>query len=285
MVLGMNTTLLFDRRLVKWRKQRFATQFNDVDFLFREAAERLADRLEDTTRHFEKTLLLGNHASLFHKNLPKKMGEVIIAESFLSSYSTLLCDEEQLPFANDSFDATISCLSLQWVNDLPGALIQIQRALKEDGLFLAVLPGPQTLRELRSCLEAAMLEVEGGIYPIISPFVEVRDAGNLLQRAGFALPVADSESIAITYDNPFKLMKELRLMGEGNALLSRKKYFTRREIFVRAAEIYHKNHLDKDGRIIVTVELVFLLGWKPHASQQQPLKRGSGNVSLIKALE
>lgn len=277
-------SLLFDRALVKRRKQRFANDFASVDFLYRETADRLADRLQDTTRIFENTLLLGNHAALLKEILPtEKLGHVVTAASF--GDVSVRCDEEYLPFREHRFDAVISCLSLHWVNDLPGALIQIQRSLKPDGLLLAVLPGPQTLRELRQSLEAAMLEVEKGIYPVVSPFVEVRDAGNLLQRCGYALPVADSEMITLSYDNPFKLMKEIRLMGEGNALIERKKQLSQRRLFERMGEIYHQNHTDGDNRIRATVELVFLSGWKPHPSQQQPARRGSGNLSLVSVLK
>lgn len=277
------SSLLFDRPLVKRRKRRFTDSFASVDFLYREAAERLADRLQDTTRSFGTTLLLGNHSELLPEILPTgKLGDITTAASF--GDVSVRCDEEYLPFRESSFDAVISCLSLHWVNDLPGTLIQIQRALKPDGLFLAVLPGPQTLKELRQSLEAAMIEAEKGIYPVVSPFVEVRDAGNLLQRCGYALPVADSELLSLSYDTPFKLMNEIRLMGEANALVERRKRFSRRTLFQRTAEIYHQHHANSENRIQASVELVFLSGWKPHAGQPQPARRGSASLSLASAL-
>lgn len=278
----MNTTLLFDRRRVKWQKQRFASQFPAVDFLFRETAQRLAERLGDVNRTFDIAVLSGNHVDSLKDNFvgSPQINYLVQAATGNEHAASFIYDEEALPLKNNSVDLFISNFSLHWINDLPGALIQIQRALKPDGLFLAVLPGPKTLQELRSSFEQAMLEIEGGIRPVVSPFVEVRDAGNLLQRASFALPVTDSETITLTYANPFDLMKECRFMGEANALVARSRQFSRRNIFLRMAEIYKENHTNKEGRIHATIELVFLSGWKPSTNQQQPAQRGSGTVSM-----
>ncbi|MFO1243542.1 MAG: methyltransferase domain-containing protein [Rickettsiales bacterium] len=282
----MNATLLFDRARVKWQRQRFAGQFASVDFLLRETAGRLTERLQDVAREFSHAVLCGPHTDILEGSLKstRQIKKFIHGTPELMSYTSLLCDEEWLPFRDSSLDLFISNFSLHWINDLPGTLVQIRRALKQDGLFLAVMPGPKTLQELRASLEQAMVEIEGGIRPVISPFVEVRDAGNLLQRTGYGLPVTDSETVTLTYTNPFDLMRELRFMGEANALVSRKQSFSRRDVFQRAAAIYKENHTDKDGRIKATVELVFLSGWKPAPNQQKPAARGSGQIHMNEAL-
>lgn len=282
----MSSTLLFDRNRVKWQKQRFAKEFPAVDFLFRETASRLTDRLSDVSRTFDKAILSGYHTDILREQFSAspQIHYLVQAASDNSPGAHVLYDEELLPIRENSIDLFISNFSLHWINDLPGALIQIQRALKPDGLFLAVLPGPRTLQELRASFEQAMLEIEGGIRPVVSPFVEVRDAGNLLQRAGFALPVTDTEGLTLSYDNPFDLMKEFRHMGEGNALMARRRSLSRRDIFMKMAEIYMGNHRDSEGRITATIELVFLSGWKPASSQQKPAQRGSGVVNLRDAL-
>jgi NADH dehydrogenase [ubiquinone] 1 alpha subcomplex assembly factor 5 len=192
-------------------------------------------------------------------------------------------DEEWLPIAPQSLDAIISLLTLHHVNDLPGTLIQMQRALKPDGLLLAVTAGARTLIELRGAMASAEMVVSGGISPRISPFIEVRDAGALLQRAGFALPVADSEILHLSYATLASLLQELRGMGEGNILRERQRQMTARQLFRAAEAAYHAADSDAEGRLQCSVELLFLTGWVPHASQQQPAKRGSGQVSLGQA--
>lgn len=291
----MQTPFLFDRLLLRRRRERAAPLFHSVNFLKKEAAGRLAERLEETTREFPLCIELGAHQGEFssdkiHRLIRTDMSEGMLRHPYGSGRAErgatgnkLVCSEEQLPFVPECADAVVSTLSLHWVGDLPGTLIQIQRILKPDGLFLAVLPGARTLQELRAVLEAAEMEWRGGISPHISPFVEVRDAGNLLMRAGFALPMADSEAITISYDNMFALLADLRAGGEGNALLKRAHYL-RRDVLLRAAEMYQQRYSDEEGRIVATVELVFLTGWKPHASQPKPAKRGSGKLSLAEAL-
>ena len=279
--------IIFDRPLRRKRRERAAAHFHAVDFLAREAAERLADRLADIRRVFPVALDLGSHRGLMAEVLAGRFGveTLVQADSALPMLPEqglrVACDEEWLPFAEGSFDAVLSPLGLHWVNDLPGALIQLRRALKPDGLFLAVVPGARTLQELRSCLADAELEVEGGISPRVSPFVEVRDAGGVLQRAGFALPVIDSDLLTVTYSSPLALLKELRQMGEANALLTRRRGFTRRTTLLRAMTLYHERHADAEGRIPATFELLTLTAWAPHVSQQQPARRGSGKTNLI----
>ena len=197
---------------------------------------------------------------------------------------TLCADEEFLPVADESLDLVLSNLSLHWVNDLPGALAQIRRSLNPDGLFLAATFGGETLKELRAALMEAEAQTAGGVAPRISPFVDVRDAGNLLSRAGFALPVVDAENIEVTYENAFKLMADLRAMAETNAVLERSKTPMRRATLMRVAELYSEKFTDDGGRIVATFQIVTLTAWAPHASQQKPLRPGSAKVKLADAL-
>lgn len=261
---------IFDRALVKAHRSRAAAAFPAHDFLKREMAARLAERLEDITRRFPVALDLGCHRGELAEALKGKSGiatwiQTDRSPAMLRQAAGLrvAADEEWLPFKAEAFDLVVSAGSLHWVNDLPGALIQIREALKPDGLFLAVLPGTETLAELREALTQAEMEVEGGVSPRISPFIDVREAGWLLQRAGFALPVIDTDRLRVSYEDMFGLMRDLRGMGEANALMQRKKYFTRRATLMRAAEIYQERFTDAEGRIPATVELVTLTAWKP----------------------
>ena len=259
--------LIFDRNRVALHRNRAGAE--PELFLLREMLERLADRLNDITRQFPKVLEIGSEG-LLKEYLPDSAGVQEI---------TTLGDEEILPFAENHFDLVVACGNLHWVNDLPGMLIQMQRALKPDGLLLAMMPGGETLGELRQSFEAAEMAMTGGVSPRVSPFVDIRDAGGLLQRAGFALPVADNERIELHYDHPLKLMHELRRMGQGNALLASRKSFTPCSLIMAAAD-YYMEHFVSEGRIVASFDLVTLTGWKPHASQQQPAKRGSGTVNF-----
>lgn len=278
---------IFDRNVWRKRRARAAAMFPTVNFLKVEAAERLVDRLDDIRRDFPLALDLGAHGGELAQSLAGRAGietliHADIAAAMLPGHGArVVCDEEWLPFGPGTFDAAFSVLGLHWANDLPGALIQLRQALKLDGLFLAILPGARTLQELRQCLADAELEMEGGISPRVSPFVEVRDAGGLLQRAGFALPVIDSDLLTVTYPNALRLMQELRAMGEANSLSSRRKSFSRRSTLLRAAALYQERFADAEGRIPATFELLTLTAWAPHASQQQPARRGSGKVNLM----
>jgi len=198
---------------------------------------------------------------------------------------SVAADEELLPFADGAFDLIISNLSLHWVNDLPGALIQARRALKPDGLFLAAMLGGHTLTELRQSLMEAETKVEGGFSPRVSPFVDVRDGGDLLQRAGFALPVADADVISVSYTDPFRLLADLRGMGAANAVFERRKGATRRATLMAAAEAYRNNFGGPDGRLPATFEVIYLTAWAPHPSQQKPLRPGSARSRLSDALD
>jgi NADH dehydrogenase [ubiquinone] 1 alpha subcomplex assembly factor 5 len=260
--------MIFDRARVKAHAMRAAR--TPETFLLREMLERVCDRLLDMARTFPVALDIGSQG-LLAEYLPAAAGieEIVRAE-----------DEELLSVAPEGCDLIIACGTLHWVNDLPGVLIQIQRALKPDGLFLGMLPGGQTLTELRASFEAAEIEMQGGISPRISPFVDIRDAGGLLQRAGFALPVADSEPLNVEYTHPLKLLHDLRNMGQSNALIESRKNFTPCSLMMKMADHYMQHYGAEDGRVRATFELVTLTGWKPHASQQKPAKRGSGKVNL-----
>ncbi|WP_169565997.1 methyltransferase domain-containing protein [Sneathiella limimaris] len=279
---------LFDRGLVRQRRHRAAQlDWAQNQFLFHEVADRLAERLLDITRTYDIALDLGCHDGIFGQLLKDRnqVDYLVSADLGLDlmrdrASSKVLADEELLPFAPKSFDLIGSVLSLHWVNDLPGALVQIARALKSDGLFLGALFGLETLKELKDSLTEAELEVKGGVSPRISPFTEVRDAGALLQRAGFALPVTDTDVLTLKYRHPFLLMQELRGMGEANSLFERQKGLTGRKVLMRAAEIYQEKYQDEDGLIPATFQIIYLAGWAPHESQQKPLRPGSAKSSL-----
>lgn len=271
---------LFNRTLHLKRRERIAQTFDDVAFLKAEIAEQLADRLLDIDRSFPLGLELGCHTGQTAKALPKgKVGRLIQADFAQSMAQDAVVDEEFIPFADQSLDVILSNLSLHWVNDLPGTLIQCRRALKEDGLLMVAMPGPRTLQELREAMMQVATET-GKATPRIAPFVEVRDAGALLQRAGFALPVVDTEFLHLTYRDFPTLLRELKMMGETNALTEQFKGMTT----ARYWEAVEKAYVKQEGLYPVTVEIVFITAWTPHESQQQPLRRGSGKVSLKEAL-
>jgi SAM-dependent methyltransferase len=194
-------------------------------------------------------------------------------------------NSEPLPLAPESLDLAVSALAFQFVNDLPGVLVQIRRALKPDGLLLAAMIGGDTLTELRQSLAAAEAELEGGVSPRVAPFVDLRDVGALLQRTGFALPVTDVDRIVVRYDNAFALMQDLRRMGATNILVERQRTPTRRATLLRMAQVYGERFADPDGRIRATFDVIWLSGWAPHENQQQPLRPGSAKTSLAEAVK
>jgi NADH dehydrogenase [ubiquinone] 1 alpha subcomplex assembly factor 5 len=285
---------IFDRRLLRRRRDRAANRFAGHDFLFREAAERLADRLDDVRRQFPLALDLGCRTGELAATLAGRGGIEQLVQCDLSSAMaglarrnggpTLVADEEFLPFGPASFDLVLSCLDLHWVNDLPGALLQIGRALKPDGLFLAVLFGQGTLGELGGTLLDAEAELLGGASPRVSPFADARDGAALLLRAAFALPVADLETITVTYPDALALMGDLRGMGECSALRERPGRYAGRNLFARVAALYAERHGDAQGRVPATFRLLFLTGWAPAQSQPKPLRPGSARNRLAAAL-
>ena len=272
---------IFDRHLLRDRRSRAAGDLHAHDFLLTEIAERLADRLSDIARRFPVALDLGARDGILARTLQGRGGiETLIQSDASAQRGDLVADEELLPFKEQCFDAVLSNLALHWVNDLPGALAQIRSSLKPDGLFLASLFGTGTLQELRTALMEAELAETGGASPRVSPFADLRDAAGLLQRAGFALPVADADAVTVTYGDFFALLRDLRGMGETNILIDRLKRPTRRTVFARAAAIYQERFADAQGRLPATFQILFLTGWAPDPSQQQPAKRGSGKTSL-----
>lgn len=284
---------VFDRKLLRKRRDAAATRGGDADFLFREVADRVHDRLMDVNRSFEKVLNVGGHAGYLTEALGRRDGVSLLVQTDLSQgYArqakahapSVVCDDEWLPFGEEAFDLVVSSMSLHWVNDLPGVLIQANRALRPDGLFQAAMLGGETLWELRECLMQAELDVSSGVSPRVSPFAELRDLGGLMQRAGFALPVVDSDLITVTYDNMFKLLADLRAMGETNMVLAQARGVPSRRIFMRAAELYQDRHADAQGRIPATFQVIYLHGWAPDESQQKPLRPGAAKTRLADAL-
>jgi len=257
----------------------------------------LSERLDDIKRDFACVLDLGCHGGALGEMLAGRDGIETLVQCDLSPAMvrraavknrgfalSLAADEEFLPFADGSFDSVLSNLSLHWVNDLPGALIQIRKVLKPDGLFIGAMLGGETLAELRQALMEAELANEGGVSPRVSPFADVRDAGDLLLRAGFALPVADNDRITVTYPDALALMRELRAMGEANAVRSRRHGFTRRATLMQAAALYQARHADREGRIPASFEIVYLSAWAPDDTQPKALRPGSASRRLADAL-
>ena len=281
--------ILFDRKILRRHRDRAAATFADHDFLHREIADQLADRLHDVKRDFATALDLGGgHGTTTFDPVPETMVTADLSDRLLNRMPHGLhvsADEEFLPFADNAFDLIASTLSLHWVNDLPGALVQIRRALKPDGLFLAAMLGGDTLIELRRAFLEAEADTTSGTSPHTSPVADVADAGALLQRAGFALPVIDTDTITVTYSDMFALMRELRGMGESNAVAARSRAGLRRDTLFAAAARYQELYADEDGRIPATFQIIWMTGWAPHETQQKPLRPGSGTTRLADALE
>jgi len=261
-----------------------------ADFLMRRAADDLSERLGAVERKFAKAAVLFCQTQDAADVLAEsgKAAEIVRVEAdaaFLNGRPGLVSALETAPFPPESLDLAVSLLSLQAMNDIPGMLVQIRRALRPDGLFLGAFAGAGTLAELRESLLAAETELYGGASPRVIPFTDVRDAGALLQRAGLALPVADVETATVRYDTLFDLAADLRAMGETSALVDRSRRPGTRRLLARAAEIYAERFSDADGRIRASFSVVWMSGWAPDASQQKPLKPGSAKVSLKAILE
>lgn len=283
---------LFDRSLFAQRRQRaLAARTQGADFLLAAVAEELGDRLMAVKRQFDLAVDLGGHTGRLAAALAAsgRVDHVLRADLFTADPGLpapdFVCDDALLPLKDASVGLIASALSLQLVNDLPGALIQIRRALLPDGLFLGAVLGGETLSELRDCLMRAELELTGGAGPRVAPFADTRDLGALLQRAGFALPVTDTDKLTVRYDNLFGLMRDLRAMGGTSILTERSRRPLSRSVFLKAAELYAADHADADGRIRATFQVVYLSGWAPHESQQKPLKPGSAKMRLADALD
>ena len=298
----MAVPLLFNQQLIRQHRQRASRDYADFAFLKDAAAARLADRLELIRRDFNLCLDLGAHDGRLAQHFAQhsgqdlagsvKIGHMIQADPAVgfalaaANYgSGIVHALDQLPYKAESFDAVFSCLSLHWVDDLPGLMMQARRLLKPDGLLLMSLLGGNSLIELRQVLAEAEQDITGGLSPRCAPMADIRDIGGLLGRAGLALPVADSDRLTVHYPHMFKLMADLRGMGEQNALLARLKTPTRRDVFYRAAEIYQQRFGQADGQVPASFEIVTVTGWAPHESQQKPLRPGTAAQRLATVLE
>ncbi len=286
-----DSLLVFDRALVRKRRERAVLAGDLSDFLFAEVATRLADRLEDVKRGFEVGVDLGSRGGhLARAALATGRIERLYAMDSSPELAGRLpvpavaADEEALPFASESLDLVVSSLALHWVNDLPGALVQVRRALRPDGLFLAAMFGGETLWELREVLMEAELAVSGGVSARVSPMADLRDAAGLLQRAGFALPVADRDPLSVSYADAWALMRDLSKMGESNAIRLRAPGPLRRAILAEAGRLYQKRHASAGGRVRASFEILYISGWAPAATQQQPLRPGQATIRLADAL-
>jgi len=268
--------VLFDRALLRTRQAR-ALRAGPATFLLDRIAADMAERLQAVLREFKDAADLGTPGDQVRDALRARAGH--IARIDLPDL-----ESEPLPLRPESLDLVVSALALQFVNDLPGVLAQIRRALRPDGLLLAAMIGGDTLTELRQCFAAAEAECEGGVSPRVAPFADLRDVGGLLQRAGLALPVTDVDRIVVRYDSAVALMADLRRMGATNVLVERRRAPTRRDTLSRMAQVYGERFADPDGRIRATFDVIWLSGWAPHVSQQQPLKPGSAKASLAEAV-
>ncbi len=266
--------ILFDRVLLQARQGRARKQ-GPATFLLDRVAEDMEERLHAVLREFSGVADIWTPGGGLRSDRFKAITHISPNDS----------GRETLPLAPESLDLAVSALAFQFVNDLPGVLAQIRRALKPDGLLLAAMIGGDTLTELRQSFAAAEAECEGGVSPRVAPFADLRDIGALLQRAGFALPVTDVDRIVVRYDDAFALMGDLRRMGATNVLVERRRMPTRRATMLRMAQIYGERFADPDGRIRATFDVIWLSGWTPHESQQQPLKPGSAKASLEEAVK
>jgi SAM-dependent methyltransferase len=268
--------ILFDRALLRARQAR-ALRGEPATFLLDRVAEDMEERLHAVLREFADAAEIWTPREILRKP----------SRDRLKSVARIGIDEtgqEVLPLAPESLDLAVSALAFQFVNDLPGVLSQIRRALRSDGLLLAAMLGGDTLTELRQCFAAAEAECEGGVSPRVAPFADLRDVGALLQRAGFALPVTDVDRMVVRYDSAFALMLDLRRMGATNILVERRRTPTRRATMLRMAQLYGERFADSDGRIRATFDVIWLSGWAPHPSQQTPLRPGSAKASLAEAV-
>ena len=287
--------VLFDRALHRRRLDRAAPSYDTAGFLKARAAADAVDRLDAILRRFPLAVDLGARTGAFAEALKgsEAAGKIdMLIETDLSAAMLagrpgprLVADEERLPFAPESLDLVVSTLALHWTNDLVGALVQIRRALKPDGLFIGAFLGGATLTELRQCLLEAESELSGGAHQRVSPFADAFDGAGLLQRAGFALPVSDVDRVTVRYAHPLSLLKDLRAMGETSVLVDRARRPLPRAVLFRALDLYQQRFAQADGKVAATFEIITVTGWAPHESQQKPLKPGSAKTRLADALK
>jgi SAM-dependent methyltransferase len=283
--------ILFDQPLATARRERaISAGDTGAGFLLEIAAKEIAERLSVVERHFDTAAELHGGTGTAARQVLEtgKVGSLERIETspaFASTGESIrIAPLDDVPLDAASVNLVVSPLSLHLVNDIPGTLVRVRRALKPDGLFMAAIPGGGTLGELRDVLLAAEAEMMGGASPRVIPFADVRDIGALMQRAGFALPVIDVETYTVRYDSLFALMRDIRAMGMANPLTGRSRAPVGRRFFLRAAELYAERYSDPDGRIRATFSIIYASGWAPHESQQQPLKPGSAKMRLADAL-
>lgn len=281
--------IIFDRQRLRYNRQRCSKNLNNHRFLIDWASDQVLDRVKDVKRNFSVVLQLGLRSDqAFSDQLAAHTGAQTFLKMDLSvlpgTQNAVCADEEFFPFKEHSFDLIVSIMGLHSTNDLPGALVQIKRALKPDGLFIAVLPGGESLFELRHSLMATEIDLKGGASPRVFPFADKPQMGNLMQRAGFSLPVIDSDIVTVTYPNITRLFQDLRGMGEGNIICKRDLSFPGKNFFKQSEHYYRQHFSEPDERLRASFEMIFLLGWSPHESQQKALKPGSAKLRLADAL-
>ena len=285
---------LFDRARVARNRDRAAPRYEDYAFLKERVSRDIADRVQDTPRRFERALDLGCHDGRLARILSgtgragaveaSDLSPAMVDAARAAGTDARVLDEETPSLPENRFDLIVSALSLHWVNDLPGTLVRLRQSLKPDGLFLGALFGAGTLAELRDCLMEAETEVSGGVSPRLSPLPGLKDMANLMQRAGFALPVADRDSVVVRYRDPARLLTDLKGMGEQSALAPGMIRPLPRAVLDRALSLYRERHADPDGRVRASFEIVHVSGWAPAPGQPQPLRPGSAKASLADAV-
>lgn len=287
-------SLVDDSALIR-NRDRAASSFDGVDYLKRAVAERVMDRIDTIRRDLPLVMDVGCHTGLLTEQLlaSPKVGQVkafdpspeMAAKTHArTGVEVAVAPFDHIPFEDDKFDAITSAFSLHWANDLPGTLIQLRQRLKPDGVLVAALAGGETLNNLRNCMATAESEISGGMSPRILPMADIRDMGGLIGRAGLTMPVADSDIITVTFPDLFTMMAELKQMGEANSMTARIKRMTSKSVFMRAAELYHDQYAEADGRISAAFEIITLTGWSPDESQPKPLRPGSAQTRLADAL-
>lgn len=282
---------IFDSRQLLRQRERASQHALAHDFLLQRVVDDFVERLDVVNRQFATILDLGSHHGVIGRSMAGRPGAETVVSADTSQRVLDQCaaprvvvDLEALPFHDATFDLVVSGLSLQLINDLPGALVQVRRCLKPDGLFLGAMLGGSTLQELRAAFVAAEAAIEGGVSPRVAPFADLRDLGSLLQRSGFALPVVDADIVTVAYPTPLHLMREIRGMGASNMLVERRRKPLRRATLMRAIEIYGERYARADGRVTATFEILTMTGWCPHESQPKPLQPGSAKTRLADAL-
>lgn len=277
---------IFSAKTRQHKRLRALRHFSDHEFLHRRSAEDVVDRLETVLKHFEQALFYGSAGKILSESLTEKadVGQIILADEIVSSAETITAPPDQLPFEDQTFDLVVSTMTLHAVSDVPAALSEARRLLKPDGLFIAVFPGEETLTELRQSLRQAETELLDRVSPRIAPFIAIKDAGALLQRAGFAMPVSDVDRVQIDYSDPVSLFRDLRGAGETCHLAKAPKGALRRDLLAKTIATYRDLFPASNHGVLATVDLITVTGWAPHPKQPKALAPGSAKASMAKAI-